>query len=456
MDIKESIKKAKEHFLKRKWIGYNLLIFGILAGGYCLDQFTDIRKVVGNKLSTSPEVVKLDHFKITEPTMKYGFAIDTLQMVEKEIKSGQNLGDLLQAYNIEFTAIEQLVANSKEVFDVRHLRAGKKYTILAKDTLQKADYFVYEPSVYEYFVFDLKDKLNVTKVERPVDSKIKAAAGVIESSLWNAMVDNGLSYEVTSKMEGALQWSIDFHHIQKDDEFRLVFDQNYIEGQEVGVGQLYLANYKRQDKEFYSVWYESEDGKIKGYYDLEGRTMKAKFLKSPVKYSRISSYYNLNRFHPILKRRRPHYGTDYAAPYGTPIYAVGNGVITRASYTNGNGNYVKIKHDDTYETQYLHMQKFAKGIKPGVFVTQGQVIGYVGSTGLATGPHVCFRFWKNGKQVNHLRLNFPEAKPLPDDELPKFQKVRDEYLKLLEGVQPIKIVKAEEEQTEEHSTTGNP
>lgn len=158
------------------------------------------------------------------------------------------------------------------------------------------------------------------------------------------------------------------------------------------------------------------------------------FLKAPVKASRISSYYNLNRFHPILKRRRPHLGTDYAAPHGTPIQAVGDGVVSIASYTNGNGNYVKIKHDDTYQTQYLHMSGFADGIRAGSHVKQGQTIGYVGSTGLATGPHVCFRFWKNGRQVNHLRLNFPPPEPLPESELAKFNEQRDVYLKQLDEI----------------------
>ena len=279
----------------------------------------------------------------------------------------------------------------------------------------------------------------------------KVSAGSIESSLWNAMVDNGMSFELTARMEDALQWSIDFHHLQKGDQFKLVYDENYIEGKPVGVGQVHAAYYKNFDNEYYAIYYP--EGKHQGYYDLEGRPMKAFFLKAPVKYSRISSYYNLNRFHPILKRRRPHFGTDYAAPYGTPIYAVGNGVVTKASYTKGNGNFVKIKHDKVYETQYLHMQSFAKGISSGVHVKQGQVIGYVGSTGLATGPHVCFRFWKNGKQVNHLRLNFPPPEPIPESEIPEFKKIRDEFLAQLDAIEIKPLVENEEK---EGQTKRNP
>jgi murein DD-endopeptidase MepM/ murein hydrolase activator NlpD len=159
--------------------------------------------------------------------------------------------------------------------------------------------------------------------------------------------------------------------------------------------------------------------------------MKRAFLKAPVKFSRISSRYSNRRFHPVLKRYKGHYGTDYAAPHGTPIVAVANGVVTATSYTKNNGNYVKLRHDDVYETQYLHMQRFARGIRPGVHVSQGDVIGYVGATGLATGPHVCFRFWKNGRQVDHLRENLPPPEPMPDEDIPAFEKVKADILPFL-------------------------
>lgn len=376
--------------------------------------------------------IPLGAFPVDIPTMKYGFAIDTFHMTEGMIESGTFLGDILHAHKVDFQTIDQLVRNAEDVFDVRKFREGRPFAVLATDTSQTADYFIYEPSVFEYIVFHLKDDLKVKKVKREVISETKTAAGRLESTLWKAMTDNGMSFELADKMEDALQWSIDFHHLQKNDEFKLVYEEKYIDGEVVGVGMVKAAYYKTENNEYYSMFYEGE--KEDGYYDLKGRPMKSTFLKSPVKFSRISSHYNLNRFHPILKRRRPHFGTDYAAPYGTPILAVGNGVVTIASYTKGNGNYVKIRHDKVYETQYLHMQKFAAGIRPGVQVKQGQVIGYVGSTGLATGPHVCFRFWKSGKQVNHLRLKFPPSKPLPESEIPAYNEHRDHFLELLNGV----------------------
>ncbi|MEM8523726.1 MAG: peptidoglycan DD-metalloendopeptidase family protein [Bacteroidota bacterium] len=397
-------------------------------------------------------------FPIIQPTLKYSLVVDTFQVTEGKIESGMFFGDLLQDHNLSYVEIEELVKNTEEVFDVSKLRIGKKYMVLASDTTRAADYFVYEPNVYEFIVFDLKEKTAEVK-KRKVDVSEKASAGIIETSLWNAMVDNGMSFDLAARMEDALQWSLDFHHIQKADEFKLVYNENYIEGEAVGIGDLHAAYYKTGNDEYYAIYFTSEDGKHEGYYDLKGHPMKKGFLRAPLKYARISSRYNLRRFHPILKRTRPHYGTDYAAPYGTPIYAVGDGVVEKASYTKGNGRFVKIRHNDTYQTQYLHMQKFAKGMHAGKHVKQGEVIGYVGSTGLATGPHVCFRFWKNGKQVNHLRLKFPPAKPLPEEYMPQFETLRDQYLAEFDGVEIPELVEEIEEEekiAEVVSDLGNP
>jgi murein DD-endopeptidase MepM/ murein hydrolase activator NlpD len=236
-------------------------------------------------------------------------------------------------------------------------------------------------------------------------------------------------------MEDALQWSVDFHHAQKGDRFKLLYEEETVECEPAGIGRVYAAIYETGGKEYHSIYFESGKKEQTGYYDLEGRPMNKGFLKAPVKYARISSGYNLRRFHPILKYVRPHFGTDYAAPAGTPILAVGSGTVIEAGYGKGNGNFVKIKHDNTYQTQYLHMRGFAKGIRKGAHVSQGEVIGYVGSTGLATGPHVCFRFWKNGQQVNHLNLKFPPPAPLPKEELPAFFQLRDDYVEQLKKLE---------------------
>ncbi len=369
-------------------------------------------------------------FPLEVPTVRYGFVLDTFRVIEGKIQPNEFLADILMRYGMPWPQIDRLVRHMDGVFDVRQLRAGKPYTVLMRDTAM-ADYFIYEPTVFAYYVFDLKHG-KVERVERPVETKVRSASGLIESSLWNTMMDNGLSFELAAKLEDAFQWTLDFHHLQQGDYFKVIFEEQYIEGKPVGVGRILAAYYNNLGTEYYAIWYDQT--REKGYYDLEGRPMNKGFLKAPVKYARISSAYNPRRFHPILKRVRPHLGTDYAAPYGTPILAVGDGVVVKAGYTRGNGNYVKIKHNDTYATQYLHMQRFARGIRVGAHVKQGQVIGYVGSTGLATGPHVCFRFWKNGRQVDHRRLTFPPPEPLPQEELPAFFKVRDMYVKMLKQV----------------------
>ena len=415
---RNSSPKKKKKYIKR---GIGLIALLSLSF-YILNTFSAFQKESASALTAENRIDQYGSFPIFQPTIKYGFAVDTFQVTEATLKNNEFLADILLDHKVDYLKIDELARNTKDIFDVRNLRSGKTYTILSRDTSQAADYFIYEPSVYRYVVYDL-NKASAEIVERPVETQIRTASGVIESSLWNTMTDNGLSYELTARLEDAFAWSIDFHHIQKHDKFKVVFEQNYIEGQPVGVGEIMAAYFRNFDNDYYAIYFENE--KHNGFYDLEARPMKKAFLKSPVKYSRISSRFNLNRFHPVLRRRKAHLGTDYAAPRGTPIYAVADGVVTKASYTRGNGNYVKIKHDNVYQTQYLHMNKFAQGIKPGVHVKQGHTIGYVGSTGLATGPHVCFRFWKNGRQVNHLRENLPPPEPMPKEVIPSFVAVKE-------------------------------
>lgn len=390
--------------------------------------------------SVSDAPVTISAFPIVKPTIRWGFAVDTFQVLERKLERGQSLSDLLLNQNIAPDQRQKLIELAAQVLDLRNVRPDKPFYVLTKDSTGAAEYLIYEPSIYEYILFDLQGELAVERIKRPTSVETASASAVVESSLWQTMVSNGYSYELTDKMEDALKWSIDFHHIKQGDEFRLVYEQNYVEGQPAGVGQVLAARYKTGDKEHTAIYYEN--GQHKGYFNPDGQPLKSGFLKAPVKYSRISSHFSLKRFHPVLKYNRPHYGTDYAAPYGTPIIAVGDGTVTAAARGGGNGNFVKIRHDNVYETQYLHMQRFAAGIRPGVRVEQGQVIGYVGSTGLATGPHVCFRFWKNGKQVNHLALDLPPAKPLPESEMPAFRQVRDRYLPLLNQAQGAAVPNA--------------
>jgi murein DD-endopeptidase MepM/ murein hydrolase activator NlpD len=271
-------------------------------------------------------------------------------------------------------------------------------------------------------------------VRRDVTVQEFVTAGKVKNSLWETLVENGLSLSLTDMVEDALKYKFDLRKFEDGDEYKLIWEEEVVEGRSVGVKTLKGVYIKEHDEEKPVYAFYFDNGSEKGWYEKDGLPMRDGFLKSPLKYSRITSHYSKNRFHPILGYNRPHFGTDYAAPHGTPILSVADGVVQEARYAGGNGNYVKIKHKHPYESQYLHMSRFASGIRPGTRVKQGQVIGYVGSTGLATGPHVCFRFWKHGVQVNHLRERLPKESTFSPADRIKFKNTSDEIIARLENV----------------------
>ena len=371
---------------------------------------------------------------VTPENLKWGFAMDQFHLVENQLNSGDILGEILGEQGLAGKDIIQLVDNAKSVgFSITSMRIGKKLNFLTHKKESHPAFMVYEPSPYEYIVFSLKAPFGVNVVQREVTTEVVAASGVLETNFWQALIDNNLSDELADGMIDVLATSVDFYHQKQGDRFKVVYEQHYVEGQPVGTGKILAAVYERDGKEYHAFNFEKEGLSCK-YFDWDGRPARTAFLKAPLKVSRISSRYNLNRLHPVLGYHKAHFGTDYAAPYGTPIMAVAEGTVLEATRRGGNGNFVKIRHDKTYETQYLHMQGFAKGIRPGVRVAQGQTIGYVGSTGLATGPHVCFRFWKNGVQVDHLRLNLPAPDPIKGADLQEYIQARDILKKQIDAV----------------------
>ena len=363
---------------------------------------------------------------------KFGFSSEKFHFDEYKIEQNMYLSDVLLYEGIDFKKIVQLESNSKDIFSLRNFKAGKDFTLIRNDECDSPICMVYEPDQYTYVQYFFNEKATIQKINKPTETCLETTSGIIEGSLWDAMISRNLSPALIDKMEDALSSSVDFYHTQKGDKFYLLYEEIYVEGKKVGVGDVIGASYEDARGKHYAVYYENE--RYGGHYDLEGHPTKSQFLRAPVKYSRISSRFSYSRFHPIKKRKIPHYGTDYAAPHGTPIMSVADGFVEKASFTRNNGKYVKIKHDKTYQSQYLHMSGFAKGIKSGVRVKQGQIIGYVGKTGLATGNHVCFRFKKNGKPINHLRENFPPADPLPTEEIPQFLSARDDILEILNDI----------------------
>ena len=354
-----------------------------------------------------------------EPVRRFGVIWEDLVVDSGKVESGQSLSHLLDPAGIGPGKVATLAANSRKVWDVRYMKAGHRWWLASEAVRDSGEaearlvpkWLVYERNPKNYARFSLGDTLGVALGTYPVDTLYARATGTIENSLYMDFDKAGHPTNLAVAMANVYAWTIDFSRVQKGDTYDVLYCREVVNGRPVGMPVVLSSTFSHWGRPLDA--YRFEDDGIAGYYDLEGGSLQKVFLKAPVEFSRISSRYNPKRFHPVLKKVKGHFGTDYAAPQGTPIVAVGDGVVTKSSYTSGNGKYVKIRHNSTYETQYLHMSK--RAVKKGQRVKQGEVIGYVGQTGLATGPHVCFRFWKHGKQVDHLREDFPPSDPIAAD-----------------------------------------
>lgn len=420
-----------------------LLVFVLNSFGYLSIFESDTLTVVAHKPYVLEKEVE-EAPAIKEPTLIFGIPADSFLVINDTVQSGQSLSHILQNYNISSIQLNELRQKSKEVFNLRQIRANKPYTLLcSNDSAQTARYFIYQPSVTEYVVFDLQDSLHIYKEEKEIQTVERVLAGTITSSLYVAMAEAGCSPGLINHFADVYSWKVNFAAIQPGDQFKLIFEEHLLEGEPIGYGDVKAAYFEHNGEPMYAIRYG--EGKHAGYYDQDGKSMKKAFLKEPLEYTRISSRFSKKRFHPVQKRYKAHLGTDFAAPYGTPIRSVGEGVVLEAAYTRGNGKYVKIQHDKTYTTQYLHMSKFAKGIRKGARVGMGQTIGYVGSSGLATGPHLCYRFWKNGKQVDALREKLPAANPIDKQYAAEFEQLSQQIITQLSSVEPEGPVLAAEE-----------
>lgn len=416
--------------MKTKWIGFAALAVSLGAAAFF--QITqNSLGIYGPKqtLETDSDSTEVD---IAPKEFLYGIDVTELNIIEGKVSKNQTLASILSPFNVPYQIIDEIAKKSKEIFDVRAIATNKKFTVLTPSNSQQAQFFIYEPNPAEFVVFDL-DSIEIYKATKPATSRKREVGGEIQSSLYNAMVDQGISPDLIDEFADLYGWSVDFQGLQKGDQYKVVFEEKIIDDQVIGNSGIKLAYFQHKGEEIHAIPFE-QNGQL-SFFDQDGNSFKKAFLRDPLKYSRISSRYNLKRFHPVQKRVKPHLGTDYAAPKGTEIRSVGDGTIVEARYTSANGNYVKIKHNGTYTTQYLHMSKIGKGIKAGNRVKQGQVIGYVGSTGLATGPHLCFRFWKNGKQVDWLKEKIPPTEPISPENRLAFEAKRDEGIRLLAQIQ---------------------
>ena len=350
-----------------------------------------------------------------KPVFKYGLNLSDFKVLTHVVKQNELFGGILSQYNVTGHAIDFLARESKAIFNLNKIKAGNNCTVLCEknDSMMVPKKLIYEESKVDYVVFNLDDSLYIYRGQNKVERKHREVGGIINSSLYETLEANNMNPAIAVRLSEIFAWTIDFYKIQKGDKFKVVYDEDYVNGQPVSMGHINACMFNSGGKDFYAFYFEKDNTHEGDYYDENGNSMRKEFLKSPVKFSRISSGYSLNRFHPVTKEWKAHLGTDYAAPFGTPILATADGVIEDACFKEYNGNYVKIRHNGQYKTQYLHMSKIGKGIRPGTRVKQGEVIGYVGATGLATGPHVCYRFWKDGQQVDPLKQKLTFADPMP-------------------------------------------
>jgi len=357
---------------------------------------------------------------------EFGFTLNDFEVIRDTIKSGDTFGVLMDRQGVSPANVFTIVNRVKDSFDVSKIRAGRPYTILkSKDSLKQTQVFIYQPTRLDYVVVDLRDSIKSYRNKLPITTKRRMAAGIINSSLSRSMEDEGLSQALVHELSSVYQWTIDFFKLQKGDNFKIIYNEIYINDTiYAGVESVEATLLNHNNKPYYGFRYTTDSIKgIADYYDEKANTLRNFFLKAPLNYSRISSRFTQNRFHPVQKRWKAHLGTDYAAPHGTPIMSTANGTVEASGYNGGNGNYVKVKHNSTYSTQYLHMSK--RAVNVGQRVKQGDVIGYVGSTGLATGPHVCYRFWYNGKQVDPYAIKLPAAEPIHET-------LKEDYFRFIE------------------------
>ncbi len=375
-----------------------------------------------------------DNPEITEPVINrlYEIPVDSYYIEQGKVRRNQNLADILKQFNLPEGSLNQLFLISSDVFDVRKIKAGNDYTaFISLDTLYQLEYLVYEHTPVEYILFDFTDTLKVAAREKEVKLIEKTSTGKITSSLWNTMVDNQINPMIAIELSEIYAWTIDFFGLQEGDSFKVIYNEMYVDTISAGIEKIYTAFFRHAGQDYYAIPFTQDS--LESFYDLDGNSLRKAFLKAPLRFRRISSRFSHSRFHPVLKIRRPHHGVDYAASVGTPVLAIGDGKVIKLDYDGSAGRMIKIRHNSVYSTAYLHLSRYGKGIHNGAYVKQGDIIGYVGNSGLSTGPHLDFRFYKNGSPVDPLKVEAPPVEPVRDENRQAFDSVKTEVLKRLEA-----------------------
>jgi murein DD-endopeptidase MepM/ murein hydrolase activator NlpD len=394
------------------------IIFILISCIYCI-SCTNLNTEQSEFKETVADTV--NYSEPEEPVMIFGIPSDSFSLISGRIKPDGVLSQILLKHGITMQEIDQIIKNSSSVFNVRSIKAGNNYTLFCDpDSTARLKYLVYEHDPTNCYVFSFNDSLNITRFRKEIKTEMKYSSGTIVTSLWESMIAGGLHSSLAISLSDIYAWTIDFFGLQKGDSYKVIYEELSIDDKPLGIGKIYGAQFTWSGKTITAIPF-IQDGK-ETFFDSEGNSLRKAFLKAPLQFSRISSRFSSSRLHPILRIRRPHYGVDYAAPVGTPVNSIGDGKVTFAGTEAGAGKTVRIVHNSVYSTAYLHLSRFGTGIYPGAFVKQGQIIGYVGSSGLSTGPHLDFRFYRNGSPVDPLSIEAPPVEPVSEENRGRFEK----------------------------------
>ena len=367
----------------------------------------------------------------------YGIPMELYQIEEGRVRRNQTLSDLLSPLGLSMQEIYRISLLPDSLINERKIKPGNRYLFCTlKDSITESmdhagNIFIYEKDLLHFVVISIDpDSIWARNRQKAVDTRMLSASGIIETSLWEAMQKSEVNPMLAIELSEIFAWTIDFFGIQQGDRYKVIYEESYVDSLSIGINKIVGAWFYHNQTDFWAIPFEQDS--VRSFFDEEGNSLRKAFLKAPLRFSRISSGFSHSRFHPVLKIRRPHHGVDYAAPSGTPVHTVGDGFVTQVGFqSGGGGNYVKIKHNSVYSTTYMHLRGFGKGIRQGVYVKQGDIIGYVGSSGLATGPHLDFRFYKNGSAVNPLKVEAPPVEPIHEDNRESFALARAFTMSLL-------------------------
>ena len=394
-------------------------VFVVLAIVVVIVMFIPLSGRLPKKVNPAPQ-----------PKMAYKIRLDSLDVVHGSVSDNQNLAVLLSGY-ISAGMIDKIARETQGVFDVRKIRSGNAFArIFTKDSTHRTLFFIYEINPIDFVVYDFRDSLRVYVDKKKVTRLVKTSSGTINSSLWNCFVENKLDIGLGMALSDVYAWTIDFYGLQKGDNFKVIYEEVFVDDKLIGIDRILASKFQSNGRDFYA--YNFLKGGKGEYFDENGQSLQRSFLKAPLKFSRISSRFSRSRMHPILRITRPHFGVDYSAPRGTPVVALGDGHVNEVGFHGGFGRFISIRHNSVYTTTYAHLSGYAKGLKSGNHVQQGELIGYVGSSGLSTGPHLDFRVYRNGSPTDPLKLESPPSKPVDPRDLPLFKQLVDKMNLALE------------------------